>query len=298
MSGPAPTCFQREAFELSRAMEFFNERELTAQIGHSLARWPVALLKELLDNALDACESANIPPVITVKLRDDALIVTDNGPGLPLATLEKSLDYSIRVSDKTGYVSPSRGQQGNALKTLWAAPFVATGDGLIEVETATYRRMVHVTLDRIAQVPRLELRDNGTPDVKTGTKITVHWRPDRPTAPHWYSPERFRTLWRCRVRNALDSTRHVSREGHPGPRPSPPARTSTTSCLISCSSALETPIFRKILRKTAASRVFSNDYARARDFPGRVTGTSSKFGGSEISQNFDEFPRGGYSSPR
>ena len=246
MSGPAPTCFQRETFELSRAMEFFNERELTAQIGHGLARWPVALLKELLDNALDACESANIPPGITVKLWDDALIVTDNGPGLPLATLEKSLDYSIRVSDKTGYVSPSRGQQGNALKTLWAAPFVATGDGLIEVETATYRRMVRVTLDRIAQVPRLELRDNGTPDVKTGTKITVHWRevassltdanppdfysvvhavtdfnphctltaigprihqtfpatapdwqhwrPDRPTAPHWYSPERFRAL--------------------------------------------------------------------------------------------------------
>ena len=167
---------QRERFELSRMMEFFSERELTAQIGHSRSYWPVALLKELLDNSLDACESADIAPVITVELQDDALIVSDTGPGLSLATLKKSLDYTIRVSDKTGYISPSRGQQGNALKTLWAAPFVATGTGRIEVETAAYRYAIEVTVDRIAQVPRLELRDTGTPDVKTGTKITVHWR--------------------------------------------------------------------------------------------------------------------------
>ncbi len=237
---------QRETFELSRAMEFFSEKVLTAQIGHDREYWPVALLKELLDNALDACESAGIAPTINVTLEDDALIVADNGPGLPLSTLEKSLDYSILVSDKTGYVSPSRGQQGNALKTVWAAPFVATGSGLIKVETAAYRREVRVTLNRIAQVPALELINTGPPDVKTGTKIVVcwhgiagyltdscepdfysvvfaltdfnphctltvtapgidktfpataphwqHWRPDRPTAPGWYTPERFRAL--------------------------------------------------------------------------------------------------------
>ena len=173
MSGPVQ--LQRETFELSRMMEFFSDRELTAQIGHSRYYWPVALLKELLDNSLDACETANLAPVIRVELQDDTLIVADNGPGLPLATLEKSLDYTVRVSDKTGYVSPSRGQQGNALKTLWAAPFVATGSGLIEVETAAYRREVRVTLDRIAQVPRMECNDAGLPDVKTGTRITVRW---------------------------------------------------------------------------------------------------------------------------
>ena len=174
MSAAIPT-FQRETFELSRALEFFTEKELTAQIGFNKPAWPVALLKELLDNALDACESANIAPAITIELHDDALVVADNGPGLPLATLEKSLDYTIRVSDKNGYVSPSRGQQGNALKTLWAAPFVATGEGRIEVQTAVYRREVRITLDRIAQIPDLELMDTGEPDVKTGTKITLHW---------------------------------------------------------------------------------------------------------------------------
>ena len=174
MSGPVS--LQRETFELLREMEFFTERELTAQIGHNRYYWPVALLKELLDNALDACESADIAPVITADLQEDALIVTDNGPGLPLATLEGSLNYAVRVSDKTGYVSPSRGQQGNALKTLWAAPFVVTGEGRITIETADYRRGVRVTLDRIAQKPRLECVDTGPTDVKSGTKITLHWK--------------------------------------------------------------------------------------------------------------------------
>ena len=174
MSAAIPT-FKRETFELSRALEFFSEKELTAQIGFSKPYWSVALFKELLDNALDACESANIAPVIDVELSGDALVVRDNGPGLPLTVLEKSLDYTVRVSDKTGYVSPSRGQQGNALKTLWAAPFVATGEGRIEVETNGDCWEVTVALDRIAQCPALALTRNRDSDVKTGTKITLHW---------------------------------------------------------------------------------------------------------------------------
>lgn len=186
----------RETFELSRTMEFFSERELIAQIGHRPALWPVALLKELLDNALDACENAGIAPAITVELQDDALIVTDNGPGLPLAVMERSLDYAVRVSDKTGYVSPSRGQQGNALKTLWAAPFVATGTGRIEVETAAYRRVVQVTADRIAQVTQVDLIDTEPSDVKTGTKIVLHWR--RVAATCWMANPPIFTAWLLR----------------------------------------------------------------------------------------------------
>jgi len=166
---------QRETFTVSRSMEFFSEKELVAQIGFTKRDWPIALLKELLDNALDACEGAGIPPKIIVELQEDALIVTDNGPGLPLGVLERSLDYSTRVSDKVGYVSPSRGQQGNALKTLFAAAFVATGEGRIEVQTATYRCEIRITLDQIAQVPCLELIDIGPSNVKNGTSITLHW---------------------------------------------------------------------------------------------------------------------------
>jgi hypothetical protein len=112
---------------------------------------------------------------VTVALTDDTLTIQDNGPGLPLPTLTRSLDYAIRVPDKVHYVSPSRGQLGNALKCLWAAACVAHGTGLIEIMTGGTLHQVKVSVDRIAQRPRLEhtLHPDGL--VKTGTNITLHW---------------------------------------------------------------------------------------------------------------------------
>src|SRR5689334_14941769 len=100
---------QRTTFTTSRLLEFFTESELRTQIGVSKHEWPIALLKELLDNALDACEQAGIPPEITVRVEEDAFSVQDNGPGLPEPTLLKAMDYSVRVSNKNHYVSPTRG---------------------------------------------------------------------------------------------------------------------------------------------------------------------------------------------
>ena len=100
----------------------------------------------------------------------------DNGPGLPFDTLKRSLDYLVRVSDKAYYVSPSRGQLGNALKCLWATPYVLSGgrSGRIDVETAGRRYEVCVQLDQIAQEPKLTLTAYDAL-IKTGTRITLHW---------------------------------------------------------------------------------------------------------------------------
>ena len=46
----------RVAFRVSRLMEFCSERELVNQTGHYVDDWPLVVLKELMDNALDACE--------------------------------------------------------------------------------------------------------------------------------------------------------------------------------------------------------------------------------------------------
>ena len=99
------------------------------------------LIKELVDNALDACETAGTPPEITVTMTPQGFTVADNGPGMPTALIERSLDYDIRVSDKTYYVSPSRGQLGNALKCLWAAPYAveSTSPGQVEVSSLGLR---------------------------------------------------------------------------------------------------------------------------------------------------------------
>ena len=166
----------RQVFTLSRALEFFSERELTTQIGYDRPWWPIALVKELIDNGLDACENAGLAPEISITLAPDAITVQDSGPGLPLATLERSLDYLVRVSDKIGYVAPTRGQQGNALKTVWAAPYVVDGQrGQIDITTGGMIYHVEVALDRIAQQPALSLTTSPDGLVKNGTAFTMHW---------------------------------------------------------------------------------------------------------------------------
>ena len=61
---PPPPVLQRTAFTMPRALEFFTEKELAMQLGFDAPQWPVALLKELLDNAFDACESAGVAPAL------------------------------------------------------------------------------------------------------------------------------------------------------------------------------------------------------------------------------------------
>jgi DNA topoisomerase VI subunit B len=115
----------RETFQTSRLLDFCSERELTKQIGHGIERWPLVILKELVDNALDAAEEAGIAPVIKVEVAGGVITVTDNGPGIPAETVAGILDFSVRVSSREAYVSPTRGAQGNALKTIVAMAFTA-----------------------------------------------------------------------------------------------------------------------------------------------------------------------------
>jgi len=53
-----------------------------------------------------------------------SIVVHDNGGGIKTATIKSILDYNIRVSSREAYVSPTRGAQGNALKTVLAMGYV------------------------------------------------------------------------------------------------------------------------------------------------------------------------------
>src|SRR3954462_12588296 len=130
----------RVNFAVSRLMEFCSERELQNQTGHSAYEWPLVVAKELIDNSLDACEETEVAPVISVIVEQDRIIVADNAGGIDTQTISSILDYTIRVSSREAYVSPTRGAQGNALKTLLAMDYVlqgASGDavGVTIVET-------------------------------------------------------------------------------------------------------------------------------------------------------------------
>jgi len=73
----------RTTFRTSRLLDSCSEKELTAQMGHGPSEWPLVVLKECLDNALDACEEARIPPEVHVVVDNDGITVRDNGPGIP-----------------------------------------------------------------------------------------------------------------------------------------------------------------------------------------------------------------------
>jgi len=69
----------RVPFTVSRLMEFCTKRELVNQTGHDVSDWPLVVLKELTDNALDECEEAGVSPTIDVEVSGTKIIITDNG---------------------------------------------------------------------------------------------------------------------------------------------------------------------------------------------------------------------------
>ena len=118
---------ERTTFEASRAAEFFDARKLATLTGVGSSEFSSVVLKELIDNSLDACETAAVQPRIDVEVEgstfDFNITVQDNGPGIPSDVVRKVLDYSISVSDKAAYRSPTRGAQGNAWKTIVGIPY-------------------------------------------------------------------------------------------------------------------------------------------------------------------------------
>jgi DNA topoisomerase VI subunit B len=72
--------------------------------------------------------------------------------------------------------APPGGQLGNALKCVWAAPYVADGQhGRVEVSTGGLTYQIDVTLDQIAQQPTIAFTKREDAFVKSGTCITLHW---------------------------------------------------------------------------------------------------------------------------
>jgi hypothetical protein len=129
---PANT-FERKAFTISRLAEFVSESELVKQIGHPVADWPLVILKEAVDNALDEAEEAGVPPGIEISVdasedEPGEIIVHDGGRGIPVETVEKLIDYSARTSSRAAYASPTRGAQGNFLQTAIAMPYALAGE--------------------------------------------------------------------------------------------------------------------------------------------------------------------------
>ena len=160
----------RTTLRTSRLLDFCSRKELIAQTGHQPEAWPLVVLKELVDNALDACEEASTEPMIAVQVNETGIAVSDNGPGIPGGTIEAVLDFTIRVSSREAYVAPDRGAQGNALKTIVAMPFVLDGErGRIEVVANGVRHRITFGVDPIRQEPVIDHQTTEVDGRRRGT---------------------------------------------------------------------------------------------------------------------------------
>jgi DNA topoisomerase VI subunit B/DNA-binding transcriptional regulator YdaS (Cro superfamily) len=168
----------RVPFTVSRLMEFCTRRELVNQTGHDVLEWPLVVVKELLDNSLDHCEEAEIAPVISIAVQGDKIVIEDNGEGIPAKVINSVLDYSIRVSSREAYCSPTRGAQGNALKTVLPMGYVlaehlgeeASGTTVIEAHGVAH--VIAFAVDHVKQEPKIaHTTERST--VTNGTRISV-----------------------------------------------------------------------------------------------------------------------------
>jgi DNA topoisomerase VI subunit B len=110
----------------------------------------LAVVEELTDNVLDEAEETGVAPVIQIVVEANSISVADQGRGIEPTVIGALVDYSIKTSSRAAIVSPSRGQQGNALQSITAMGHaLAPGDDEAAVviesqgEAHTIRLVVH-----------------------------------------------------------------------------------------------------------------------------------------------------------
>lgn len=121
--------------------DYFTEDELIKKTGIAKDSWDFVILKELIDNALDAIEPLQKKSIsVNYLVKDDQNIlqIFDNGTGISLDTIQQIYDFSVYISRNRHFVTPSRGKQGNGLKTIISICYLLgyklrwhTSDGVI-----------------------------------------------------------------------------------------------------------------------------------------------------------------------
>ena len=108
------------AVDVSMVADYFSTEGLTKKTGVDPKSWDFVIIKELIDNALDAVEPLPEKAIwIEYDDKGKALSIYDNGDGIPGEAIEESIyNFAVYHSSKRHLVTPSRGKQGNGLKTV------------------------------------------------------------------------------------------------------------------------------------------------------------------------------------
>ncbi|HYB48679.1 MAG TPA: ATP-binding protein [Streptosporangiaceae bacterium] len=152
----------RRTFSVPRDSGYAKVDTLEKLAGRPKSDFAQVILKEALDNSLDACETVGVTPEITVSITPGAdqetvlLVVEDNGPGISADTVTAFCDFTKSTSDKAAYVSPTRGAQGNAWPLIISMPHaLGVRPGTVVIEALGTRHKI-------------------TPDLVLGQRLTIN----------------------------------------------------------------------------------------------------------------------------
>lgn len=167
----------------SSTAEYFAKN--LQQVGFSSATKAVlTTLKEAVDNALDACEQADILPEIRVDIEklgpgtgkntdQVRIVVEDNGPGIDPDDLAKVFGEYL-ASSKFGRGQCTRGQQGIGISaaTTWAQLTQAKG-AFVTTKTAKMRKALRaqIDVDIKANVGAVRNKETFDWDKKQGARV-------------------------------------------------------------------------------------------------------------------------------
>jgi len=160
-----------------REFDYLQLHWLEKTTGRPSHEWDLYIIKELLDNALDADErwvrEHDGMVELTIDLHYRHLEVLDihsldiavfNRAPFPTDLLPAIFDLTAYTSDKSHYNYPSRGQQGNALKTVLGVPYALRHFGYgdyanirkpLVIETGYQAYVISLGIDEARQQVRL-----------------------------------------------------------------------------------------------------------------------------------------------
>ncbi|GEM_PF-6923720 len=175
-----------------KEMDLFTLDGLTKQTGVSSEQWDTYIIKELIDNAIDACESAGIEkPEVHITINESSISVKDNANGITKEILDKIIDINTYVGSKHYFKRPARGAQGNALLTILSIPYVfkkIVNTVIIQSRGKEYR--INCEHDEIYQNSRLAYTYTETDAITNGTEITVNIPPSDFNNRYYYYDQR------------------------------------------------------------------------------------------------------------
>ena len=153
----ADKVLKRTMFETSRVLEYFTERELSYQTGHSRDAWPLVILKELMDNALDACDkllgqkTRLERDVLALEKRVESLITQRKQTSIELEQVKKD---TAKAGQELAQI---RGQHATAEKKLGTLnKKVEEEKQHIEKEVEECYRQANVTKEEVITAGRVK----------------------------------------------------------------------------------------------------------------------------------------------